>query len=97
MYILKISGMYSRAETPEATMADMLRYDDGEMISYEDIPIEGLRGTRRFTALVHSNRFTPGRWRSFMLKAEHLGTESGKAGCSFPDQASVHDFIEKSA
>lgn len=97
MYILKISGMYTGAETPEATMADMLRYDDGEMISYEDMPIEGIRGTKRFTALVHSNHFTPARWRSLMLKAEHLATESGKANCSFPDQASVHAFIEKSA
>ena len=35
MNVLKVSGMYYYKDpTPEATIADMLRYDDGEMIDF---------------------------------------------------------------
>ena len=96
MNILKVSGVYSfRDATPEKTMADMLRYDDGEMVNFEEHPIEGIRASKRFIAEVHTNHFTPERWRSFGLKAELIRKESGKASCSFPDQQSVSDFIQK--
>ena len=96
MYILKVTGRYYYKDpSPEATIADMLRYDDGEMISFTESPIEGIKARKYFVAEVHTNNFTPRRWTSFGLKAELVRKEPGKAECNFPDQQSVLDFIHK--
>lgn len=96
MNILKVTGIYSfRNDTPEAAMADMLRYDDGEMVSFEEQPVEGIRSQKHFVAEVHTNNFTPERWSSFGLKAIFVRKEPGKASCSFPDMQSVSDFIHR--
>lgn len=96
MNILKVVGTYwTGDETPEPTIADMLRYDDGEMISYTTSDISGLRANRRFEAEVHSNDFTPDRWKSFGLKATLVRKEKGKASCSYPDMESVSRAIHE--
>jgi len=97
MNVIRVTGTYGfRDSSPEATMADMLRYDDGEMISFETFPIEGIRATKKFVAEVHANDFTPQRWSSFGLRAQLLRKEPGKAECTFPDMDSVQKFIHKS-
>ncbi len=96
MNILSVSGTYWTGDTsPEATIADMLRYDDGELISWTAQDIEGLRTQKRFTAEVHTNHFTPDRWGSFGLKATLIRKEKGRANCNYPDMASVHQAIQK--
>ena len=93
MYILKVTGTYSILDrTPEATMADMLRYDDGEMTDFSTSPISGHRARASFEAEVHTNHFTPERWKSFDLRATLIRKEPGKAKCNFPDMASVYEF-----
>ncbi len=94
MYILKVTGMYWTGDkSPESTMADMLRYDDGALISWKRSDIEGLRAHKHFEAEVRANDFTPERWRSFGLKAVLVRKEPGKATCSYPDMASVRKAI----
>jgi len=96
MNILKVTGYYGfRDPTPEATMADMLRYDDGEMIGYRDLPGSAFRASKLFEAEVHTNSFTPERWRSFGLRATLVRKEPGKAQCSFPNMNSVSKFIQE--
>ena len=95
MYILRVSGMYWTGDTsPESTIADMLRYDDGELINWISREIEGLRTRKHFVAEVHTNHFTPDRWKSFGLKAVLLRKEKGIAGCNYPDTASVTRAIQ---
>lgn len=96
MHVLKVTGSYYLGDpTPEATMADMLRYDDGEMVSWK--PIEGWPGKAHsnFEAEVHTNSFTPERRASFGLRAKLVETRKGKAGCNFADQESVVKFIHE--
>jgi hypothetical protein len=95
MYILKITGTYSfRDKSPEATIADMLRYDDGELVNWK--PVEGPgRANLRFEAEVHSNSFTPERWRSFLLKPELISKTPGKANCSYPNMDAVYKAIHE--
>jgi len=94
MNVLKITGFYSSKDpSPELTMADMLRYDDGELVDWTEEVVEGLRGRKKFVAEVHTNRFAPHRWQSFGLKAELVEKRLGEASCRFTDQQSVSDFI----
>lgn len=96
MYTLRVTGQYYKPDgSPEATMADMLRYDDGELVDWKPIPIAGLRVYEGFVAEVHTNRFTPDRWKSFGLKAEMRRKEPGKASCRFNSPEDVQRFIQK--
>lgn len=95
MYILKITGLYTSArdKSPESTIADMLRYDDGELVNWTNLgpPFPGSKAHSKFQAEVHSNSFTPQRWSSFGLKAEIVRKEPGKASSSYPDMTSVQE------
>jgi hypothetical protein len=96
MNILRITGIYWTGDkTPESTIADMLRYDDGEMADWRGFDIPGMKAYRKFVAEVHSNDFTPERWRRFNLKAELVNKEKGKASCSYPDAARVEKAIHE--
>ncbi len=96
MNILSISGTYWKGDaSPEASIADMLRYDDGELISWTAQDIPDLKASKRFNAEVHTNSFTPERWKSFGLKATLIRKEKGQAKCAYPDAASVRQAINE--
>jgi len=59
-----------------AQMADMLRYDAGDVIETTTTPVEG-RPWDSFTAVVHLASYTPARWRSFGLPTRLLRSFPG--------------------
>jgi hypothetical protein len=64
-YHLEVKGFGAHAsmnQTVANVLADMLRYDSGELLSEE----LGPRGT--FTATVLCDRYTKARWDYFMLR-----------------------------
>ena len=75
MFIVRVKGTVGESplSTPVAEqIADMLRYDQGTLISSTETPVEG-KGYSRFEAVVHSVTYSKARWDSFLLKTEMIG------------------------
>jgi len=75
MFQVQVRGTVggSPLSTPVAEqIADMLRYDQGTLISNTETPVEG-KGYSRFEAVVHSVAYTKARWESFGLKTALIG------------------------
>ena len=74
MPTIEVSGTYSpRHNTLKDVVADMLRYDEGEIVEVlEDEPHERLPSTNRFKILVDCVHYTPERWKSYMLRTKEV-------------------------
>jgi len=70
MYTIHVQGKASFGATPSNYIADMLRYDQGHLISItpsenDQVPNVG----QEFEAIIQCDRFTQDRWHSFGLGA----------------------------
>ena len=79
-YKVKVTGNIYGHGKPEdevlAEIGDMLRYDQGDLLSVE---FERVRQWQKYTAIVHTERYTKARWDSFALKTEVIEQVAGKA------------------
>ncbi len=70
MYKVKAVGIVG-SKNPEQNarddIADMLRYDNGSVISIE---MEKGESTYKYTAIIESECYTKERWTSFMIRTE---------------------------
>ena len=71
-YEIEVKGEVLRDE-PIAQMADMLRYDSGDIVNMVETVIEG-KPWKRFTAIVHLAHYTRDRWSSLGLLTKLLRT-----------------------
>jgi hypothetical protein len=63
---LEVKGIYSQKfSSPEKTLKEMLRFDEGEIESVES-------ENETFTAIVLVRKYTPDRWKSFGLKTKRV-------------------------
>ena len=69
--IIDVTGRYSLHKTPQQSMDDMLRYDDGELLDLEfrpDSEVDDLFGL--FSAKGRVQKYTPERWKSFGMNTK---------------------------
>lgn len=64
LFAVKVTG-WAHAGDVNAALADMLRYDDGKLISHCLTD-----GRNKFTAMIQCERYTKARWDSFDLATE---------------------------
>ncbi len=74
--IIQVMGLYSpRHGSLLGIMADMLRYDDGEIVEVlHDAPVLG-QHHHRFTVKVKVKTYSPERWVTFGLQTKELKGE----------------------
>lgn len=65
---IEVKGWRSTRLTPEDTMADMLRYDEGTIESVNPDP----EREHFFVAVVNCEQYTKARWDSFGLRTKIL-------------------------
>lgn len=67
--LLTIQGKSGYGADPDVYIADMLRYDGGEIMLLREFD----RG--QFFAIIECERYTPDRWLSFGLRTDQLFTD----------------------